>query len=190
MTAPVPEADEACLTVVTSCEKNCEGTVYATGFKWNELDANTLQVTAQCVSEATCGDTDQWDAIPAELTYTNGTPVSFTLFAPTFTIAGWDGNNKVITVDVAACAPGYLAACIANQANIALEAYDDENAFDNYELKYVNYTAPNYNFTLNSRLRQHFVICELETACGRGLQRTYEITNFPNVGTVAPVSQP
>ncbi|USN54879.1 MAG: hypothetical protein H6765_10595 [Candidatus Peribacteria bacterium] len=39
-------------------------------------------------------------------------------------------------------------------------------------------------------LRQHFVICELPTACGRELYRTYEITNFPDVGTVAPISQP
>lgn len=67
-TAPVPEMDDACLVLTGSCVKNCEGTVYATGFEWNPVDDDTLQVTARCVAEATCGDSDERDAQPAELT--------------------------------------------------------------------------------------------------------------------------
>lgn len=60
--------DDACLTMTESCIRTCEGEIYATGFVWT-VTATTVIVDATCIVEATCGDSDEFPALPAVLEY-------------------------------------------------------------------------------------------------------------------------
>lgn len=138
VTDPVPEMDNACLTLTGSCVKNCEGTVYATGFEWNkvqDIDDNTLQVTARCVAEATCGDSDEREAQPAELSR-GTTTLSMQTGDTTVSIPSWDQSVEVdylvTDIDLASC--GSDTSCMATTIQTAIEAYDIENEYDNYEV--------------------------------------------------------
>jgi hypothetical protein len=79
---------------VYSCIKDCEGRVYATGFEMTQ-SGNTLQVDARCVSEATCGGSDEWDADPARLVYSSGFDSLGTSPSELLTVPSWQGTGQI-----------------------------------------------------------------------------------------------
>ncbi|USN54864.1 MAG: hypothetical protein H6765_10515 [Candidatus Peribacteria bacterium] len=116
-----PVSDQADLYLSGSCIQNCEGTVYATGFTWSSIEGQ-MRVDATCVSEATCGDSQEWPAQPAEMNYLQEW-VTLQNTSTSFEIVGWDGNPHTINVDFSSCGPTDEA-CVSSIVSAALEAYD------------------------------------------------------------------
>ncbi|USN54868.1 MAG: hypothetical protein H6765_10535 [Candidatus Peribacteria bacterium] len=155
-----PVEDTVCLTLTGSCIKNCAATVSATGFAWNQTAPNTIQVTATCMSEATCGDSNEWDAVPAELVYRELTHRVDIVENATLQIPSWSGAG-FITVSVAGLtACGSDTGCAYTLISNAINAVDVVNGFDNYSISpQVEWYGTHFNVISYSRTWRHWVTC-------------------------------